>query len=145
MKGEYFASLPGTHFLLAAAASAVILTVNIVAGLAAITVTFFAALEFDNLPCRWSADEKDFTITMLGRKRRFLYSELESVSCEYSDSQNGDAYAVLTIKTVSGRKKKYVENVGRKLEDIVNYPEAFDKPQLMQLCEYVNREMEAWK
>ena len=145
MKGEYFGSLPGAQTLLGIAAAALIIlftvTFHLAALLLTIAVSFFASLEFDNLPCRWEADEKDFALTVLGLKHRFLYSEVAEVSCEYTDSQNGDAYAVLTIRTVSGKKKRCVENVGRKLEDITNCPEAFDKPQLMQLCDYVNKEM----
>ncbi len=96
-----------------------------------------------NIPCTYTADNEGFTITVLRKSHSYRYDELESVTCEYGRADRyGNAYVDLTVKTRRGGTDLYTENCGMKMHDIMNDPKC-EKPQLIRLCEYVNKEMGA--
>ena len=92
-----------------------------------------------SIPCEYTANELGFTITMFGKKHRFRYKDIESVSCEYlSPDRYGNAYVELTVTMNSGETEYFTENCQMQMHEIMNDPNG-EKPQLVQLCDYVNR------
>ncbi|MCR5122809.1 MAG: hypothetical protein K6B74_10350 [Ruminococcus sp.] len=91
-----------------------------------------------NLICRWSADDKDFTITILGFDHSYRYSEITDIKCEYINAQNGGAAVKLTVSNRWG-DECYVENCNIPMTELLNDPDGSKKPQLMILCDYVKQ------
>ena len=111
--------------------------------LVTICIVIPAGLVLNNIPCEYSANELGFTITMLRKKHRFRYRDIESVTCEYlAPDRYGNAYVELTVKKRSGETDCFTENCQLQMQDIMNDPNAA-KPQLMQLCDYVKQAKEA--
>lgn len=116
-------------------------------GFIAIVTTIIAGLigeiMFRLIPCSYTADENGFTISMLGRKHLYRYVEIEHIGCEYTDTDRyGNAYVKLTVECASGSVKSFTESVGVKMHEIMNDPRS-EKPQLMRLCDFVNKKMGA--
>ncbi|MCR5122810.1 MAG: hypothetical protein K6B74_10355 [Ruminococcus sp.] len=111
--------------------------------LVTICIVIPAGLMLTNMPGEYSADELGFTITMLRKKHRFRYREIESVTCEYlAPDRYGNAYVELTVKKRSGETEYFTENCQLQMQDIMNDPDG-EKPQLVRLCDYVNQAKEA--
>ena len=149
MKGSFKCMLKGTTYAVVFVGIFVMLLMapGVTAGsLAAAAVLFLtvcivlaAGFMLASVPGEYSANELGFTIKVLGKSRHYRCKELESVSCEYEcPDRSGNAYVKLTVMTLSGNTDIYTENCGVKMHEIMNDP-AGEKPQLMQLCDYVNR------
>ncbi len=90
------------------------------------------------LPCRFTADEKSFTISMGGTKRVFRIGEISEIRCEYRKHYEYRTKVTLTVTDCAGRTARFAE-IHYKCIEYLKYEKDDEKPQLTRLCEYVNR------
>ena len=96
-----------------------------------------------NVPCRWSVEDKGFTITMLGLEDSFRYDDIGEISCRYEKNETETAIARLTITDRSGLEHIFSENCNVTTAELLNDPDSSKQPQLFRLCGLVKQEMEA--
>ncbi len=92
----------------------------------------------ERLPCRFTADEKSFTIITAGIKHRFRIGELGGISCEYRRHGSDKTRVILTVYESGGETHRFSEIHNADIAHI-KYDDNTKKPQLKQLCEYVQR------
>ena len=85
----------------------------------------FALWLSDNLPCRFSADGGGFEINEMFFITRYEYAEVWDIKYVQEHKKTGD-YIKLTVSGSFG-DKVYYEKCGK------------ESPQLVRLCEYVDR------
>ncbi len=91
----------------------------------------------ERLPCRFTADEKSFTISAGGIKHSFRIGEVSGISCEYERHGDTQTKVKLTVTDSKGKTARFAEIHNNDIAHL-KYDENAEKPQLMRLCEYVN-------
>ena len=105
-------------------------------GLMLAAIIILAVMSF-TVPCRFSSDEKGFTMKRLFLKRSYSFDEITEAKCSYYDAtRSGRAIVSLVLTDGSGRTAEYCEISRYRLADMANSPEQY-KTQLMMLCEYI--------
>ena len=128
----FFGILP--LFCLAAKSDAAIIIIAVAPMMIGIVPLIYTM----NVPCTYDADEKCLRIKKGHDERTFRYADIQQIFCKYVRNEGGRAIAELTILNSSGEISTYRENFNMDMAELLNDPGNTKKPQLFQLCDYVN-------
>ena len=91
-----------------------------------------------NPPCKFTADEDGFAITVGKNVHKYEYADIESVSCKVHSRLLNRSYIVLSLKKQHGGKVCYYESSRFSNRQILNDPSA-GVPELIRLGNIIDR------